>query len=494
MTEFDFRKYGQTLKLILFKAVNEIFPSAKVTIDHSLNNGMYGTIQKGTPLTEQDLKTIRKKIKEIIEKNYPIILASDNCEKIKLSSNTIEREDIRKLLDNSGIIDINHYEINGYYDYLYTDKPYNYTSDILLFDIEKYNNGFLLWYPVDKENELPRKIDNPKMAKVFQETGEWEKILSVSTIGYLNEKILNGEIEELIRVNEALHHKNIASIASDIANHDDIKLITIAGPSSSGKTTFSKRLYVHLRANAVTPIIISLDDYYTGRENVPLDENGCRDYETIEALDLKLLNENLKDLIAGKEVELPKYSFITGAREAKGRLVKIRENGLIIIEGIHGLNEKMSESIPKKNKYKIYVSCLTQLNIDYHNRIATSDVRLIRRLVRDSFSRSIHVEETLGMWRSVRAGEEKHIFPFQEQADVIFNSCLVYELAVLKSYAIKELIKVKVGTKSYQTAKRLISLLNCFLDIDSKFVPDDSLLREFAGGSAFIDINYGKYY
>jgi len=224
-----------------------------------------------------------------------------------------------------------------------------------------------------------------------------------------------------------------------------------------------------------------------------LDENGNNDYETIDALDLKLLNENLSDLIAGRETLVPRYSFKTGAREPEGRTLRLPERGVIIIEGIHGLNERMSEAIPKHNKYKIYVSCLAQLNIDDHNRISTSDVRLIRRLTRDSFSRDIHVEETLSMWHAVRLGEQKHIFPFQEEADVIFNSCLVYELAVLKSYAIKELIKIKVGTRSYQLAKRLLSILNCFLDVSANLVPDDSLLREFVGGSAFIEANYGKY-
>jgi len=486
MIEFDYRKYGRTIKLIFLKAVHDIFPETKVLIEHSLNNGIYGEILREEETTEKDYDKISRRMKEIIEKNYPITLVNDNCEKLKLRSQSIKREDVRKLLDNSGLIHIYEYEINSYHDYLY-GKPYGSTGDVYLYELEKYNGGFILKYPTKKEDEIPVKIDTPKMAKVFQETGKWERILGVSTIGYLNEKTLRSkeEIGELIRVNEALHHKNIAKIAEEITNNKEIKLITIAGPSSSGKTTFSKRLYIHLRANEVNPIVISLDNYYIGRANVPLDEEGNKDYETIEALDLKLLNQNLKDLIAGKEVEIPKYSFVKGEREKVGQMVKMPEHGLIIIEGIHGLNERLSSEIEKRYKYKIYISCLTQLNIDNHNRIGTSDVRLIRRLTRDSRSRATHVEETLDMWKSVRRGEEKYIFPFQEEADIIFNSNLVYELGVLKSYATKELIKVKVGSEYYGEAKRLLQLLNCFLDIDSKLVPDDSILKEFIGDSIF---------
>ncbi|MDR1835495.1 MAG: nucleoside kinase [Fusobacteriaceae bacterium] len=494
MADFDYRKYEQTLKLIFLKAAAKLFPAGRVTLDHSLNNGIYGTLTKETPLSDEDIAALKKTMGEIVEKNYPIRLVTDDCEKLKMSADTIAREDVRKLLQNSGAITVGCYEVHGYYDYLYTSvKPYNYTGDAPLFDVDRYNGGFILRYPITEEGKLLPRIDNPKMAKVFQETNEWERILGVPTIGYLNEKILNRDIGELIRVNEALHHRNIAKIAGNIMENKDIRLVTIAGPSSSGKTTFSKRLYVYLRACGVNPVIISLDDYYVGRDNIPTDENGKKDYETIDALDLRLLNDNLRALIDGEEVLVPQYNFRTGTREAEGKLLKLPKGGVIIIEGIHGLNEKMSAAIEKRNKYKIYVSCLTELNIDDHNRISTSDVRLIRRLVRDSFSRDIHVEETLSMWHSVRLGEQKHIFPFQEEADVIFNSCLVYELAVLKSFALRELIKVRVGTPSYQLAKRLLSLVSCFLDIGVAYVPDDSLLREFVGGSSFIEANYGKY-
>ncbi|WP_308008595.1 nucleoside kinase [uncultured Fusobacterium sp.] len=484
MIAFDPRKYAVTLKLVFLKAVYEIFPDIEVEIEHSLNNGTYGTVTKGEKITEEGIKKIDKKMKEIIENDCPIVLICQDNDTLKSKSKSILRKDIRTLLENSGWTGMMEYEIDGYFDFIY-EEPYPSTGNVKLYEISLYNGGFLIKYPTKTPDELPPYIDNPKMAKVFQETGQWNCILDVSTIGTLNEKILKGKIPELIRINEALHHKNISKIADQITENKDIKLVTIAGPSSSGKTTFSKRLYLHLRANEINPIVISLDDYYIGRKNVPLDEDGNKDYETIDALDLKLLNENLKELVAGKEVEIPEYNFVSGEREKKGKMMKVPEHGLIIIEGIHGLNEKLTASIPKKNKFKIYVSCLTQLNIDRHNRIATSDVRKIRRLVRDSMARDTFVEETIAMWNSVRKGEEKYIFPFQEDADVMFNSNLVYELGVLKRYAIRELIKVKIDSPYYEEAKRLMKFLYCFVDIDSKYIPDDSILKEFIGDSIF---------
>lgn len=484
MLKFDAKKYSTTLKLVFLKAVNDIFPEGDVIIDNSLNNGIYGEI-KNILLTEEGIEKISLKMKEIIGKNYPIELISGNNEELKAKSAKIEREDVRKLLDNSGWTSIMEYSIDGYHDYVY-EKPYKFTGDIDIFELTKYNNGFILKYPLTSDKKLPPKIDTPKIAKVFIEAAEWNKILGVDTLGSLNEKVLNKEIGELIRVNEALHHKEIAKIAQTISDNKKIKLVTIAGPSSSGKTTFSKRLYIHLRANGMNPIVISLDNYYIGRANVPLDENGKKDFETIEALDLKLLNENLRDLVAGKEVEIPEYNFLTGEREEVGTKMKVPEkNGLIIIEGIHGLNERLTQEIPRENKFKIYISCLTQLNIDKHNRISTSDVREIRRLVRDSLSREEKGEGTLAMWASVRRGEEKHIFPYQEEADALFNSNLVYELGVLKSYALRELIKVNPSSPYYEEAKRIMRFLYCFVDIKVDLIPDDSILKEFIGGSIF---------
>lgn len=484
MVKFDVKKYSTTLKLIFLKATKEIYPEGEVVIDNSLNNGVYGEIENIT-LAEEGIEKICSRMKEIIKNNYPIELVIGNNEELKLKSETIEREDVRKLLDNSGWTNIMEYSIDGYHDYIY-EKPYEFTGDIDLFELKKYNEGFIIKYPLTEDKKLPPEIDTPKLAKVFSEAGRWNQILGVDTLGSLNEKVLNKEIGELIRVNEALHHKDIAKIAEQISNNPKIKLVTIAGPSSSGKTTFSMRLCIHLKANGMKPVLISLDNYYIGRANVPLDENGEKDFETMEALDIKLLNENLKDLIDGKEVEIPVYNFVTGEREEVGTLKKLpEENGIIVIEGIHGLNERLTEVIPREEKFKIYISCLTQLNIDKHNRIATSDVRKIRRLVRDSLSREEKGEGTLAMWASVRRGEEKHIFPYQEEADALFNSNLVYELGVLKSYALRELIRIKPSSPYYEEAKRIIRFLYCFVDIKVDLIPDDSILKEFIGGSIF---------
>lgn len=484
MVKFNAKKYSTTLKLVLLKAIYDVFPEDSVIIENSLNNGVYGEI-KNRVLSEEDVEKISKQMKIIIEKNYPVELISNNNEELKAKSKDIDREDVRKLLDNSGWTSIMEYAIDGYHDYVY-ERPYKFTGDIDIFEIKKYHEGFVLKFPLTEEKILPPEIDTPKLAKVLHDAGEWNEILGVDTLGSLNAKVLHKEIGELIRVNEALHHKEIANIAQKIVDDKNIKLVTIAGPSSSGKTTFSKRLYIHLRANGMNPIVISLDNYYIGRANVPVDENGQKDFETIEALDLKLLNQNLRDLIAGKEVEIPEYNFLTGEREEIGTKMKVPEkNGIIIIEGIHGLNERLTSEIPRENKFKIYISCLTQLNIDKHNRISTSDVREIRRLVRDSLSREEKGEGTLAMWASVRRGEEKHIFPYQEEADTLFNSNLVYELGVLKSYALRELIKISPSSPYYEEAKRLMRFLYCFVDIKADLVPDDSILKEFIGGSIF---------
>lgn len=487
MKKFDARRYRATVKLIMLKAMYSVFKDCEVVIDNSLNNGVYGEIHNlGHKLTDEDIDTINREMKRIIDENYPIKLTCSNYEYLKAESKNVERKDIQKLLDNSVWTGMMQFEVDGYIDYLYV-RPYEFTGDVKVYELTRYNDGFVLKYPLDEREVLPAKIDTPKLAKVFNYASRWNRILGVETIGDLNEKVVRKEIAELIRVNEALHHKEIARIAERISLNEKIKLVTIAGPSSSGKTTFSNRLYIHLRANGVKPILISLDNYYIGRANVPLDEYGNKDFETIEALDLKLLNENLTDLIAGKGVEIPVYNFVTGEREEKGKMMKVPENGIIIIEGIHGLNERLTKEIARENKFKIYISCLTQLNIDRHNRISTSDVREIRRLVRDSLSRDEEGEGTLAMWASVRRGEEKHIFPYQEDADELFNSNLVYELGVLKSYALRELIKIRPSSPYYEEANRIIKFLHCFVDIDSNLVPGDSLLKEFIGNSVFYD-------
>ena len=309
--------------------------------------------------------------------------------------------------------------------------------------------------------------------------------MGINYVGSINEKVFENKIIEQIMLNETFHDRKIADMASEILANKKIRIVTIAGPSSSGKTTLSKKMELQLKTGGVETLAISLDNYYIGRANVPLDENGEKDFETIEALDLELLNKNLEELIKGEETELPLYDFFTGERKNEVQKAKLSKDGIIIIEGIHGLNDRLTSHIPRENKYKIYISCLTQTNMDMHNRIHTTDVRKIRRIVRDSLSRETTGEETLMMWNSIRRGEEKWIFPFQEEADAIFNSSFTYELGVLKPYALKELIKVKVTSEQYDEAKKLANLLSCFVDIDSSFIPVDSIMKEFIGGSVF---------
>lgn len=485
--EFNKERYSATLKFILLKAAHEIFPKADIYIQHTLSNGLYGEVKNVNKIEQHHINKIKERMDEIIEKNYPISLVTRNIDDIRKKIDEINREDVKRIIKTTGTLYIREYELDGYHDYFY-EKLYPTTGIIYLYDIISYEKGFILRFPIENfSKELPEYIETPKLSKTQQECIVWNEVMNVSDIGNLNEKTVENKIEEVTRVSETLHEVKLSEIANLIMKDNNIKLVTIAGPSSSGKTTFSKRLILYLKANKIFPIVISLDNYYIGRENVLLDEEGNKDYETIEALDLKLLNQNLEDLILGKEVEVPIYNFITGEREKKGKLMKIPKNGLLIIEGIHGLNEKLTEKIPRKNKFKIYISCLTQLNIDNHNRIPTNEVRKIRRIVRDSLTRGTNAEKTLSMWKSVRRGEEKYIFKYQEECDIMFDSNLVYELGVLKRFAIKELIKVEYHSEHYKEARRLIRFLECFVDIDDKYVPDSSLLREFIGGSYFSD-------
>lgn len=486
MLDFSYRNYLATLKLVFLKAVEDLYPGHEVFLLNSLNNGLYGKIIFDNRVFKTaDYEAIKSRMHELIHMNHPISVISESYEEIKQLPVDSHRKDIQSLLDTTLWTGLKKVELDGYVDYLF-NLPYASTGFLSAFDLYPYSSGFILKYPMHSPNLLEDKIDTPKMAEIFEESDHWIRILEVPNAGAVNKKVLNHEIRSLIRINEALHNKNLAKISEQISSNEAIKVITIAGPSSSGKTTFANRLFIQLKADEVNPLVISLDNYYIGRNNIPLNEKGEKDYEAIEGLDIELLNQNLLDLISGKETILPIYNFISGEREAEGIKASLSKNhGVIIIEGIHGLNEEMTKHIPKEQKFKIYISCLTQLNLDNHNRIATSDVREIRRMVRDSLSRNTSAEETLTMWPAVRKGEEKHIFPFQEEADVIFNSNLVYEMGVLKNAALKELVRIPVASPHYEEARRLIGLLSCFLSIEASDVPDDSLLKEFIGHSFF---------
>lgn len=481
------RQY-ETTKLVFLKATKDLYPNYEVELQNSLNKGSYGEIynkKKLVILKEEDYRKIHKRMEEIIKEDIPIELVTSDSDDLKLRAKGKIRKDIKLLLENCGWSKIKEYKVGNYKDYFYI-CPGESTGVVKDFQIYAYYNGFILKSSMEVFDwKVAPMQDTPKIFKAFKEGNDWAKIMKISYAGSINEKIFNNEILELILLNEALHNKKIAEISNEILNKHSTRIVTIAGPSSSGKTTFAKKLLLNLKTSGAEVFIISLDDYYIGRDKIPLDKNGEKDFETIEALDLELLNKNLEELIKGKEAELPIYDFNIGERIKKTKKLKISKKGIIIIEGIHGLNGRLTSHIPRKEQFKIYISCLTQINMDMHNRVHTTDVRKIRRIVRDSLSRKTSGEKTLSMWNSVRKGEEKWIFPFQEDADAIFNSSLSYELCVLKPYALKELIKVKVDSPQYDEAKKLAELLGCFITVDQALIPMDSLLKEFIGGSVF---------
>ena len=486
-TELGIKIYTRTLQFIFIKATLELFKDAKITLEHSISKAIYGEIYKDTPLNENELKDIKKKMQEIINRNIPIKRVRVSKQKaIDIFSN-YKMEDKVKLLESCDSEELQLCELDGRYDYFYECMAYS-TGVITLFDLEKYESGFVLRRP-DRANFITLEPfqEQKSLSKIFKETKRWLNILGVGEVGTLNEKISNNESQNLIMVSEALHEKKIANISDDINERKNVKIVLIAGPSSSGKTTFANRLSIQLRVNGLIPIPISLDNYFVDREKTPLDENGEYDYESIDALDLKLLNDNLEELMTGAEVEIPVYNFKLGKREWVGYSVKVPENGVLILEGIHGLNPKLISEDLKKNIFKIYISALTQLNIDNHNRISTTDSRKVRRIVRDSLSRGYGAEDTLKMWPSIRRGEKNNIFIYQEQADALFNSTLVYELCVLKPYALKELEKIPQESPVYAEARRLKAFLSFFKEINVDEVPKNSILREFIGGSCFYE-------
>ena len=483
------KAYRRALQFVFIKATLDLFDECTITIQHSISTGLYGEIHKDIALNNEDIKLIKNKMKEIINKdvliekcNFKKEDAIDIFKKYKMSDKV-------KLLSSLKNETVKLYKIDNKYDYFYGNMAYS-TGVLKYFDLEFYDPGFILNLPSEK---TPTKIskfqDIPQLSKVFRETKKWISILEVPDVASLNEKIKENEAQNIIRVSEALHEKKIANIADMISNKDNIKVVLIAGPSSSGKTTFSKRLEIQLRVNGYKPLLISLDDYYIDRDKTPLDENGNKDFESINALDLEFFNNQLKDLLDNKEVKIPKYNFKLGKREEGSSYSKLMENGIIIIEGIHGLNPSLTYKIPEKNKFKIYISALTQLNLYNHNRISKTDLRKLRRIVRDFLSRGYGGEETLKMWPSIKRGEEKNIFKYQEEADVLFNSTLVYEMAVLKKYAQEELEKITLKNNSevYYEAKRLRKLISFFYEIDKDRVPENSILREFIGGSCFYE-------
>lgn len=481
------RIYQRSLIFVLIKATKDLFPESQLRVEHSLGKGIYCELDGGKSLTKDKTNQIKNRMQEIIDSDLPI--KKEKVTKKQATNIFNKNKEINKvnLLKYRKDNLMSMYTLENYSNYFYGYMVPN-TGMLKNFDIKFYLPGMVLLKPtVESPEKFASFVEQKKIFSIFRDYQRWCGILQVQDVAVLNQNIETGNINELIRVAEASHEKKISRIADEICkNIDHKKLILIAGPSSSGKTTFANRLLTHLRINHLNPIVISLDDYFVDREFTPKDENGEYDFESLEAIDIDLFNEQLIGLIQGQEVHVPKFNFITGKKEYNGRILKLKKNEPIIIEGIHGLNEKLTKEIPQENKYKIYISALTQLNVDQHNRIPTSDTRLIRRMVRDHSYRSNDALKTMKFWPSVRRGEEKNIFPYQEQADVMFNSALLYELAVLKKYVEPLLLEVPQDSPYFSEAKRLLKFLKYFVAIeDETSILQNSILREFIGGNIY---------
>lgn len=478
------RVYRRGLIYIVCMAFEELFPDAELTIEYQLYHSMFCTV-KGVPLNEETLKKVRKKIDEIIKQNYPITKqVMTRREAIKFYKDATSMKGKLQLeLPGRNIVTI--YHCNDYYNYLYGVMPLQ-TGAISAYELIKYDTGFLIRYPSRKSPEkVPELKDTTNLYAALKENAITHKVLDIYTLNKLNSIVRNGNIREYILLDEALHEKKISNIADKIASNKKIKLVAIAGPSSSGKTTFAKRLGIQLKLNGLKPVTISVDNYFVEREETPLNKDGSYNFECIEAIDTKLLNEHVMKLLNGEEIKAPTFNFHTGHKEYLGNTMKLEDDEILVMEGIHCLNDELTYLIPKENKYKIYISALTVLNIDNYNRISTTDTRLIRRMVRDKQFRGYNGTHTLEMWPKVNDGEANNIFKFQEEADVIFNSSLIYELSVLKKYAMPILKEVHKSSPLYSEAKKLYTMLSFFETIDPEEVPNNSILREFIGGSIF---------
>ena len=483
------RTYVRSLFFVLVKAVEELYPQGNISLEHPISKGYFCKLHIDRTIGLDDVQRIKQKMQEIIAADIPYTRTECHTEKVVRLFEERGMPDKARLLDTYGQLYSYYYQLGDTVDCYYSSLVPS-TGYIHLFDIVKYYDGLLLRIP-NRENptKLEEVVKQEKMLEVFQEYHRWNQILGISTVGDLNVACNEGHATDLINVSEALQEKKIAQIADEITHRNQdgkrVKLVLISGPSSSGKTTFSKRLSIQLMTNGLKPYPISLDDYFVNRNDTPLDENGKHDFESLYAVDLPFFEEQLTTLLNGGEVELPRYNFTTGKREMSGKKLRIDEHMILIIEGIHALNPALTPHIPNENKYKVYVSALTTILLDNHNYIPTTDNRLLRRIIRDYKYRNYSAEETIARWPSVRAGEEKWIFPYQENADAMFNSALLFELAVLKDYVEPVLRKVPNRCPEYSEAHRLLRFLNYFVSVQDKELPPTSLLREFLGGSSF---------
>ena len=479
------RAYTRSLFFVLCKAAHATFERCKVSIDIPVSNGYYVNLNIGRPITLDDVGALRKKMQEIIDAALPIHRHETSTqEAIELFDGLHNRSKV-KLLKSTGRLYTTYYDIDGYVDYYYGSLLTN-TSQIYLFGLEKYYDGLLLRLPSrEHPSELGEMTHQDKMFGIFKEHHQWQDILGIRTIGDLNEAIMEGHSSTLIQISEALQEKKIAKIADEIAQRKGIKLVLIAGPSSSGKTTTCKRLSVQLAVNGIRPIGISLDDYFLDRDKTPRDEKGDYDFEHLHALNLPLLNDQLTALFRGDEVELPRYNFQKGCSEWSGKNLQLKGNEVLVVEGIHALNPELTSEVPNEQIFRVYASALTTILLDNHNYVPTTDNRLLRRIIRDFKYRGVSAQETIRRWPSVRAGENKWIFPFQENADAMFNTAMLFELAVIKSQAEPLLEQVPENSKEYAEAYRLLKFLRYIRPIPETQIPPTSLLREFLGGSSF---------
>lgn len=480
------RIYIRGILYIMAKALNELYPRALLSVNYQLSNAMFCEIDN-MPITEAMISNIRERMQEIIDKDLEIrkvIMNKEEAEKFYSNARTL-RGIVQ--IGNKQKESVSLYYCEDYFNYFFGVMPVStgYTS---VFDIIKYKDGFLVRYPsAEKPNELTNHKGNKKLLATLEEYEDIHRVLNVDTLYKLNKEIQAGRTENLILLSEALHEKKMANIADDIAKRPNVKMVLIAGPSSSGKTTFAKRLGIELRLNGLKPVTISVDNYFVERKDNPKDENGQYDFECLEAIDLDLFNNHIKTLLDGGTIDVPTFDFKVGTKRYNGEKMHLANDEILVIEGIHCLNDKLTSSIPMEQKYKIYISDLTVLNIDYCNRISTTDTRLLRRIVRDNNFRGYSALHTLKTWDSVNRGENKNIFPYQENCDAMFNSSLIYEISVLKKHALPLLQEITNKEPEYAEAKRLVEFLKYFDDIDEEFIPRNSLLREFIGGSIFGD-------
>ena len=480
--------YCRGLLLLMFKAFDNVVGKEvykKISVEHTIGRAVYCDYEGDKALSPELLAKVKAEMKALNAENLPIIKKSDSTAKVIKLFKELGMEDKVKLFKYRSSSTTNYYELDGYIDYFYGYMPAS-TGILKYFDVQPYADGFIILTPDPSDpHKVGEVVDRPMLFKTQHEANEWGKIMGLECVGDLNEQICNGNIEDMLLVQEALQEKRIGDIAQQIKDRQDVKFVMIAGPSSSGKTTFSHRLSVQLRTLGFKPHPVALDNYFKNREDTPKDENGNYNFECLEAIDVEGFNKDMLALLNGETVQMPTFNFKTGKREYKGNTLKLNDGDILVLEGIHGLNDALSYSLPKESKFKIYISALTQLNIDEHNRIPTTTTRLIRRIVRDARTRGTSAQGTIAMWYSVRRGEEENIFPFQEQADCMFNSALVYEMAVLKQFVEPLLFGIGEDEPEYQEANKLLKFLKYFLGISSEGIPHNSIVREFVGGSVF---------